>query len=107
MDLDSQNGSLAGQACDMMLKLFAPEYQHKPWNYYGSVVNYLEEGRGKENSLCVRGPHRTVRTGATHTELGKFYRELHSSLLTANVGVDIIYLASPLFDGVSEELFDE
>ena len=171
MDLDSKNGSLAGQACDMMLKLFAPEFQHKSWNYYGSFVNYMEE-RGEKKTLfaykdqrfgclsracavllhnyphiegflsinpqisnklaclvrellnlphlkvifvvfSILGVHliepfysRTIRTGATHTELGKFYRELHSSLLTANVEVDIISLASPLFAGVSEELFE-
>ena len=32
MLLDSKNGSLSGQALDMMLKLFAPEYKHKSWN---------------------------------------------------------------------------
>ena len=32
MDIDTKNGSLAGQAYDMMLKLFTPEYQHKSWN---------------------------------------------------------------------------
>ena len=41
MELDTKNGSLAGQACDMMLKLFAPEFSHKSWNYYGSFVNYF------------------------------------------------------------------
>ena len=29
IDLDSKNGSLAGQSLDMILKLFAPEYSHK------------------------------------------------------------------------------
>ena len=29
MELDSKNGSLAGQALDMMHKLVAPEYRHK------------------------------------------------------------------------------
>ena len=32
MELDSKNGSLAGQALDMMLRLVAPEYRHKSWN---------------------------------------------------------------------------
>ena len=29
MELDSKNGSLAGQAIDMVLKLVAPENSHK------------------------------------------------------------------------------
>ena len=29
MELDTKNGSLAGQALDMMLKLVAPEYHHR------------------------------------------------------------------------------
>ena len=41
MELDSKNGSLAGQALDMMLKLVAPEYRHKAWNYYGLFTQYL------------------------------------------------------------------
>ena len=41
MELDSKNGSLAGQALDMMLKLVAPEYRHKAWNYYGLLTQYL------------------------------------------------------------------
>ena len=43
MELDSKNGSLAGQALDMMLKLFAPEYKHKSWNYFGLFNHYLEQ----------------------------------------------------------------
>ena len=39
MELDSKNGSLAGQALDMMLKLVAPEYRHKAWNIYGLFTN--------------------------------------------------------------------
>ena len=57
MDIDTKNGSLAGQACDMMLKLFAPEYQHKSWNYYGSFTNYLEE-RGVKKTLFAYKEHR-------------------------------------------------
>ena len=34
MELESKHGSLSGQALDMMLKLVAPEYSHKQWNYY-------------------------------------------------------------------------
>ncbi len=50
MDLDSKNGSLAGQALDMMLKLFAPEYSHKMWNYFRQYVAYLE-AKGAEKTL--------------------------------------------------------
>lgn len=50
MDLDTKNGSLAGQALDMMLKLFAPEYSHKMWNYNRLYVAYLE-AKGAEKTL--------------------------------------------------------
>ena len=43
MELDFKNGSLAGQALDMMLRLVAPEYRHKSWNYYGQFTTYLEQ----------------------------------------------------------------
>ena len=43
MELDSKHGSLAGQALDMMLKLVAPEYSHKSWNYHRLYVNFLEQ----------------------------------------------------------------
>ena len=45
MELDSKNGilAMAGQALNMMLKLFAPEYRNKIWNYYRNFTNYLEE----------------------------------------------------------------
>ena len=43
MELDSKNGSLAGQALDMMLKLVAPEYRHNAWNYIGLFTQYLEQ----------------------------------------------------------------
>ena len=45
MVLDSKNRSLAGQALDTMLKLVAPEYKHKSWNYFGLYTNYLERER--------------------------------------------------------------
>lgn len=50
MELDSKSGSLAGQALDMQLKLVAPEYKHKSWNYHGLYTNYLEQ-RNIELSL--------------------------------------------------------
>ena len=35
MELDSKNGSLAGQSLNMMLLLVCPEFKHKSWNYFG------------------------------------------------------------------------
>ena len=50
MELESKHGSLAGQALDMMLKLVAPEYSHKQWNYHRLYVNFLEQ-KNVENVL--------------------------------------------------------
>ena len=58
MELDSKNGSLAGQALDMMLKLFAPEYRHKSWNYYGLYTHHLEQ-RGIDLTLFSYKDHRS------------------------------------------------
>ena len=43
MDLESKHGSLAGQSLDMMLKLVAPEYSHKQWNYFKQYTNFLQQ----------------------------------------------------------------
>ena len=43
LDFDSKHGSVAGQACDVILRLVAPEFFHKPWNYYHSFLDYLNE----------------------------------------------------------------
>ena len=43
MELESKHGSLAGQALDMMLKLVAPEYSHKQWNYFKLYTNFLKQ----------------------------------------------------------------
>eukprot|EP00731_Ephydatia_muelleri_P011417 Em0006g311a len=58
MVLDSKNRSLAGQALDMMLKLVAPEYKHKSWNYFGLYTNYLERERAGLNTVLIymQGP---------------------------------------------------
>ena len=61
MELDSKNGSLAGQALDMMLKLFAPEFRHKRWNYYGLYTHYLEQ-RGIYLTLFSYKDHRSLKT---------------------------------------------
>ena len=42
LDVDSKNSSVAGVALDIMLKLVAPEYSHKMWNYYSQFCLYLE-----------------------------------------------------------------
>ena len=42
LDISSKNSSVAGLALDIMLKLVAPEYNHKMWNYYKQFTLYLE-----------------------------------------------------------------
>ena len=42
LDVDSKNSSIAGIALDIMLKLVAPEYSHKMWNYYDTFCHYLD-----------------------------------------------------------------
>ena len=34
LEMHSKNNSVAGLALDIMLKLIAPEFSHKMWNYY-------------------------------------------------------------------------
>ena len=57
MELDSKNGSLAGQSLDMMLRLVCPEFKHKSWNYYGLFTQYLKE-RGVALVLFAYKDHR-------------------------------------------------
>ena len=54
MDLDSKNGSLAGQALDMCLKLVAPEYGHKSWNYNKEFINFLDQKNIKKTLFCYK-----------------------------------------------------
>ena len=170
MELDTKNGSLAGQALDMMLKLVAPEYKYKIWNYYGQFTHYLEQREVDLTFLSYKdqrfgclsrasavllynyehlqgflssNPHisdklaclvrelltlphmkviytafallgihliepfysRTITTGTIHTELGVFYRELHTSLVETNVDASMLTMGHPIFPGVSEKLF--
>ena len=42
LDVDSKNSSVAGTALDIMLKLVAPEYSHKMWNYFNLFCLYLD-----------------------------------------------------------------
>ena len=43
LDFESKHGSVAGQACDVILRLVAPEFHHKTWNYYKDFLNYLKD----------------------------------------------------------------
>ena len=49
---------------------------------------------------------RTIATGATHTELGIFYRELHTSLQETKVEASILAMEKSIFPGVSQKLFE-
>ena len=57
LKLDSKHGSMTGQSLDMILKLVAPEYKHKSWNYYGTYTHYLQE-RGLDLTLFSYKDHR-------------------------------------------------
>ena len=50
LDFDSKHGSVADQALDCILRLVAPEFQHKPWNYHKEFTTYLDVN-GVENVL--------------------------------------------------------
>ena len=50
IDLDSKHHRPSSQALDMCLKLVAPEFVQKPWNYYKQYRCYLES-KGVEISL--------------------------------------------------------
>ena len=43
LDFESKHWSVAGQACDVILRLVAPEFHHKTWNYYKDFLNYLKD----------------------------------------------------------------
>ena len=43
LDYDTKNSSVAGQSLDMILRLVAPEYSHKPWNRNTEYKQYLKE----------------------------------------------------------------
>ena len=42
LDFDSKQGSVTGQVFDCILRLVAPEFQHKPWNYHKQFVLHLQ-----------------------------------------------------------------
>ena len=42
LDVSSKNSSVAGLGLDILLKLVAPEYSHKQWNYYSEFTLHLQ-----------------------------------------------------------------
>ena len=42
LDVGSKNSSVAGLGLDILLKLVAPEFSHKMWNYFKEFTLYLE-----------------------------------------------------------------
>ena len=170
LDADSKNSSVAGTALDIMLKLVAPEYSHKMWNYYNEfclyldthkvekvmfaykdqrfgclsraaavllflyehLANFLTENTQIVNKLaCLArellelpyiktvflvfaaiGIHiiepfyvSTIQTGATHTSLKKFYKELYDGMDTT-VDITFFQFGKPEFSAVSAGLFE-
>ena len=43
LDFDSKHGSVGGKACGVILRLVAPEFLHKAWNYHDAFKNYLKK----------------------------------------------------------------
>ena len=43
IEADSKHDCFAAQALDMMLKLVAPEYSNKQWNYNKAFLDFLEK----------------------------------------------------------------
>ena len=54
IDCDSKNSSFASQALDMCLRLVAPEYSHKPWNYNKLYINHLEQQQAELTLFCYK-----------------------------------------------------
>ena len=153
-----------------MLRLVAPEFNHKAWNYHESFVDFLRKNE-IENVLfsykdqrfgCLsrasaillylydwlklylsENPHitnrlaclvrdvfelpylkvvlvvfaslgiqliepffcRTIQSGATHSSLKIFYKDLYTSMATP-ITSDFFQFKKPRFSGISEELFE-
>ena len=79
IDLDSKHHSLASQALDMCLKLVAPEFVQKPWNYYKQFRCYLES-KGIECSLFCYKDHRFGCLSRAAAVLLQIYEQLSSFL---------------------------
>ena len=54
IDIDSKQGSFAGKALDMCLRLVAPEYSHKPWNYNKEFLNHLHQEEADITLFCYK-----------------------------------------------------
>ena len=54
LEMDSKNGSFAAQSLDMCLRLVAPEYSHKPWNYNNLYVNHIEQQQVDLTLFCYK-----------------------------------------------------
>ena len=54
LDYDTKNSSVAGQALDMMLRLVAPEFSHKPWNRHKQFLVYLKERDLDGHLFCYK-----------------------------------------------------
>lgn len=170
IEVESKHDCFAAQCVDMMLRLVAPEFSYKPWNYYKAFSEFLARN-GAENLLFAYKDHRfgclsraaavlvhiynwlklfldenpqitnrlaclvrdifelsymkvifvviaalgvhlvepfyarTIQSGATHSILKKFYKDLYSSMET-EVTQSFFHFARPQFAGVSTDLFD-
>ena len=59
MVISSKSSSVAGIALDILLKLVAPEFCHKPWNYHKELCLYFKV----QNTEPVKFAHRDQRFG--------------------------------------------
>ena len=48
IEAESKHDCFAAQALDMMLKLVAPEYSYKQWNYNKEFISYLEKNEAEQ-----------------------------------------------------------
>ena len=56
IEAESKHNCFAAQAFDMMLKLVAPEYSNKPWNYNKAFLDFLVKN-GAEKVLFSYKDH--------------------------------------------------
>ena len=54
LDFDCKHGSMAGQACDVILWLVALQFLHQNWNYYNAFLNYLEKNDAEKYYLHTK-----------------------------------------------------
>ena len=53
LDYDTKKSSIAGQSLDMVLRLVAPEFAHKPWNRNAQFLVYLKEKDCEAWAKCL------------------------------------------------------